>query len=514
MRLRGSSIAIVLFLFAVGCEVEEIIEAEPPTARLKLDPLVLDFGILSAGSSLTQEVTIRNTGNAGLALEDLFVEGSQSFVLEETGVDRILGPGDQTVLPVTFAPQQNEEASGILHIVASDPDLMAGSVDLEGTGAAPAIEIDPADHTFDDVGVGCEHEVEITITNVGWGRLELTGVVFAPTSDEFEYAFYFGPGSYLEPNESESIKVYYTPRDELQDTAYLHVYSDDPAHPDAVATITGSAYLCPEVEDTFVQEEDEGTDILWVVDNGGVVLVDPSSLAIQFATFMDLIEIATVDYHIGVVTTDSPNLQGAVPIMTPATPDVHAAFADAVGVGTAGSAMEQGLQMAWEALSPPNTDPGGPNAGFLRDTANLHVIVVSDDDDQSPDSVAAYVSAIQGLKDDPDHVEIHGVVLLPAPRYELAAAMTAGQIVDLYAADWATSLASLSGISVTHQDTFELTGDLVIETLEVEIDGAAVHSGWAYDVVLNAVVFQPDSIPDPGETITVRYSPLADCDGC
>ncbi len=514
MRLRGPNIAIVLSLFVAGCQVEEIVEAEPPTARLKLDRLALDFGIVPAGSSLTQEITIRNTGNAVLGLEDLFVEGSESFVLDETGLDRLLDPSEHTVLPVTFAPVTNEEASGTLWIIAGDPDLTAGTVSLNGMGAAPAIELEPAEHTFDDLGVGCEHEVEITITNVGWGALELNDVVFAPTSDEFEFAYYFGPGTYLEPNESESLTIFYTPRDELPDTGYLTVYSDDPAHPAAQAIQYGTAHLCPEVEDTFVQEENEGTDILWVVDNGGLVLVDQAALAIQFATFMDLIEIADVDYHIGVVTTDSANLQGAVPIMTPATPDVHAAFADAVAVGTAGSPTQRGLQMAWEALSPPNTDPGGSNAGFLRDTADLHVIVVSDEDDESPDSVAAYVSALQGLKDNPDHVKIHGAVLLPAPRYELAAAMTAGQIVDLYAVDWATTLASLSGVSVGGQDTFELTGDPVIETLQVGIDGAPLNSGWDYDLVLNAVVFQPDAVPDPGDEITIRYSPLADCDSC
>lgn len=515
MALRWIRVALLLLVVTGGgCRVEEIVEGEPPTARLKLDTLTLDFGIVPAGTSLTQEVTIRNTGYAELGLEDLFVDGSQSFVLDETGLDRLLDPGEHTVLPVTFAPVTNEEASGTLHVVAGDPDLTAGTVSLDGMGVAPAIELDPEEHTFDDLGVGCEQEVAITITNVGWGALELQDVIFAPTSDEFEFAFYFGPGTYLEPNESESLTVFYTPRDELPDTGYLTVYSDDPARPGVQAIQYGTAQLCPEVEDTFVQEDDEGADILWVMDNAGLMFLESAQIAIFAASFLDVLEVLGVDYHLGVVTTDTPVLQGAVPIMTPATPDIHAAFADALAVGTAGNATEQGLRMASEALYPPYTLSGGLNEGFLRDRAGLHVFVVSDVDDQSPDSVATYVSRLQALEDDPDDVRTHGMLVLPAPRYEQAIGLTGGGIVDLWGSDWMNSLTSLAWTTYDSGNIFELSDHAVEETLEVDIDGTPLPSGWDYDRILNAVVFHPDSVPDPGETITIRYSPLADCDGC
>ena len=488
-------------------------------AQIQVTPVVLDFQQLSAGSTLTMEVLVESIGTDTLYLEDMFVEGPASFSVDDTNVERILAPGSVTVLPVTYSPMTDETSNGLLHILSNDRDTPDALVDLLGIGLAPMIELDPATWDFGDHEIGCEQEQPINILNMGSAPLELQDVVFAPTSDELEFSYYFGPGTLLNPGEMETVTIYYSPTDELPDTGYLHVYSNDPAHPDALATQFGSAHLAGEVVDEFEQEGNNWTDILWVVDNSCSMYEEQTSLAINFASFLDIIEVLDIDYHIAVVTTDQNSFQGAIPVMTGSSPDVHAAFADAVSLGTTGSGNEQGFKYGSEAITPPLAAPGGPNDGFLREEAGLRVIFVSDEDDQSADTVTAYVNLFQSLKVNPDHVILSGITgqltgcatAYTAQRYEQAVALTSGISESICNASWINALSNLAWLSMSWQDTFELSQDPVIETIEVELNNVPVYVGWDYDLVLNAVVFQPDYVPDTGDLITIRYNLLGDC---
>jgi len=486
---------------------------------------VLDFQQLGAGSSLTMNVTITSVGTDTLYLEDMFVEGPSSFSVDDSEVERILAPEASTVLPVTYAPMTDETANGLLHILSNDKETPDTTVDLLAIGLAPMIELDPGTWDFGDPEIGCEQEQAISVLNVGSSPLELQDVVFAPTSEELEFSYYFGPGTLLNPGEMETITIYYTPFDELPDTGYLHVYSNDPAHPDALATQFGTAHLAEEVVDEFEQEGNNWTDILWVVDNSCSMSDEQSSLALNFSSFLDIVEVLDIDYHVAVVTTDSSYFQGAVPIMTPSTPDVHAAFADAVSLGTGGSGNEQGLIFGITAVTPPLAAPGGPNDGFLREDAGLRAIFVSDEEDQSPDTVTAYVNAFQALKVNPDHVVLSGITgqlsgcsgpggnAYANQRYEQAISMTGGISESICAASWINALSNLAWLSMSWQDTFELSQDPVEETIEVELNNVPVYVGWDFDAVLNAVVFQPDYVPDTGDLITIRYNLLGTCEG-
>jgi len=490
-------------------------------AQIEVFPDVLDFQQLSAGNALTMEVTVTSVGTDTLYLEEMFVEGPSSFSVDDSNVERILAPGSVTVLPVTYEPMTDESAQGLLHILSNDRDTPDATVDLLGIGLAPMIQLDPATWDFGDFEIGCEQEQPISILNVGSAPLELQEVVFAPTSDELSESHYFGPGTLLNPGEMEEITIYYAPTDELPDTGYLHVYSNDPAHPDALATQYGTAHLAGEVVDEYEQEGNNWTDILWVVDNSCSMSEEQTSLAVNFSSFLDIVEVLDIDYHVAVVTTDSNSFQGAVPVMTPSSPDVHAAFADAVSLGTGGSATEQGFRYGSEAITPPLAAPGGPNDGFLREEAGLRVIFVSDEDDQSGDTVTAWVNLFQSIKVNPDHVILSGITgqitgcatAYTAPNYELAVSMTNGISESICNASWINTLSNLAWLSMSWQDTFELSQEPVEETIEVELNNVPVYVGWDYDAVLNAVVFQPDYVPDTGDLVTIRYNLLGTCEG-
>jgi len=250
---------------------------------------------------------------------------------------------------------------------------------------------------------------------------------------------------------------------------------------------------------------------------------EQDSLSTNLASFLDTLWEQDLDFHLAVVTTDSYNFQGPVPVMTPSTPALQAMFADAVSVGTGGSATEQGLRWAVESLSPPLTSPGGHNDGFLREDANLHVVIVSDEDDQSPGDVPAYVSNLAQLKASSDQLVVSGITgqlagcYSPAgsayacPRYEDAVAVTSGVSESICDAAWADTLATVAWASSSLEDTFALSHTPVEGTIRVEIDGVQAFDGWDYDEVVEAVVFQPGYVPQTGDRITIHYHLPGSC---
>jgi hypothetical protein len=101
--------------------------------------------------------------------------------------------------------------------------------------------------------------------------------------------------------------------------------------------------------------------------------------------------------------------------LTQAEPDLTASFACVAQLGLAGAGAERPMDALVAAVSAPLQDPGGCNAGFLRDDAILVVTFISDDsnyeDAGTPqDWYDALVAAKQG---DPQAIVVLG--LIPDP---------------------------------------------------------------------------------------------------
>ncbi len=380
--------------------------------------------------------------------------------------------------------------------------------DDDDTVEGPSLVVTPSSWQFEDHEVGCEQSISVWLTSVGSEDVVLDGITFSPGNGDLACELPEPPITITAGGTLELI-VTYVPRDTSPDAALLAMTSNDPDGDEAI--FTGEAHYADEAVETFEVEGTGLADLLWVVDSSysGGTLQD--QLAAAAADYIAELAALEVDYHLGVVTTDSGALQGPEAIITPSSSDPAALFAEAVAVGTAGSNTEAGLQYASEALTPPLAMPGGPNDGLLRDEAALRVFFLSDSDDESPDAVTAYVETLNGVKDSPSLVTLHALVAVATPRYEQAADSTGGLTVDTSSADWTTQLPSVAAASAHWLDTFALARLPVEEGLEVELDGVPVHEGWAYDPDLNAVVFDFPYVPDDGEVVTVSYPVLGGC---
>jgi hypothetical protein len=153
-------------------------------------------------------------------------------------------------------------------------------------------------------------------------------------------------------------------------------------------------------------------DILWVVDNSGSMCEEQAAIRSDILDFLEPLNQAGVDYQIGVVTTDMSNpsqsgllqagFDGGVGLACSIAVDVtdcparigpilrsNDAPADVlkrdlgclITHGTNGDGFEMGLEAALVATSPELL--AGAHAGFIRDDADLALVILSDENDCS-----------------------------------------------------------------------------------------------------------------------------------
>lgn len=274
----------------------------------------------------------------------------------------------------------------------------------------------------------------------------------------------------------------------------------------------------------FEQAPHAQVDILFVVDNTGSMSEEQLALSEGFEAFVLAVEDLSLAWQIGVVTTSlEPDelgiLHGEPWIITPASGDPVGALEQAVDVGTDG-ADEAGLAAMVAALTDP--DAVEANRGFRRPEAALHVVVLSDDDDDSdavlgsdPVGAALLVLDAQAIDqgpearlsavigDVPSGCRGHGGEAFPGTRYAEVADATGGVVASICEADLGDIVEELAGLSAQYPTRFELQA-VPDGPPRVSVDGVRQDEGWALESEPPAVVFE--QAPSGGSVVQVRYT--------
>jgi hypothetical protein len=320
--------------------------------------------------------------------------------------------------------------------------------------------------------------------------------------------------------------------------------------------------------DVLKQRATPEVDVLWVIDNSGSMDMEQARLARNFPSFIQYFVESGLDWHIGVISTDtsapdqSGRLQGASGLryLTPESPRPVELFSQMAQLGTTGSADERGRRSAWLAL----TDPlrSGFNGGFYREDASLHVVVISDEPDATEQPTRnEFVSWMRALKADPEDVTFSAIVG-PAPsgcaNSDGTFANSGANYLDLVQAiggvsesicedDWSDALEELglqaSGLrteffltEVPDPSTIEVEARFdgyqypgVVDTDAAPVEGCDADIGaagprqeacedngscfhWRYDCLRNSIQIT-DWIPPQLAEISVRYQLRSDVDG-
>lgn len=399
----------------------------------------------------------------------------------------------------------------------------------------------------------------------------------------------------INPGASLSIDVRYYARQQMIESANLVVptqLSDGNAGPPVTVPLRGQGTTDTFQVDVFDQFSDPKVDVLWVVDDSGSMSSFQDLLADNFPQFFTLSGVGAADYHIAVTTTltaDSSCIAG------PGTCSVDADCGQGgqcmLGMCTAGDAVnscpdaemcgwytacnvnehyittatgnptstfecnvhvsdpgnvnpsrpasdnaEGGFRAAMKFLSPGMIDDPAINGGFLRDDAKLHVIMVSDEPEQSKGSVDQYidffknvkgfrneglvaVSAIAAPSDGCQYTAPDGTTgTLSDDRYQVLVDEMNGRFEEICADDWSALMSQLGLDSLGLRIEFFLSRAAQPGAIDVCVratqssscvaqsetsEGAA--NGWFFDAATNSVVFNGSSVPPRGSRIEVSY---------
>lgn len=283
--------------------------------------------------------------------------------------------------------------------------------------------------------------------------------------------------------------------------------------------------------DRFEQTTVQAVDVLWVIDDSCSMAEEQASLAANFRGFFDYFASSGLDYHIASVSTDMDSLwagrlrdTGVGNWIDVSVEDPIRAFEQSVVLGTAGSGAERGRDAVFKALDPSGGLVSGWNGGFYREEANLAVVVISDENDDSVDiSVDDFASWLTSLKADPSMVSFSAIVGLPTAvggmggmtcytatsagvDYLAVKSRVGGMQFSICDQDWAPALDQLGMHAAGLRSEFFLSEVPVEDTLEVVIDGELSEPvlDWRYMGERNSILFVSNG-PRPGSELLVTY---------
>lgn len=509
---------------------------------IQVTPSVINFPNIDAtGGTQAQEIVIvSNVGEVDLHIEDLYVDDDTGPFSLNAITSALIPPNGQAQFAVTFAPQTAANNRGYALIESDDPDTPVAEIQLNGVGVAPVIDITPSEYDFGMLYVGCDSSQPLTISNIGTADLVVDSFDWSTASNDLSFDALEpvnGPLPWtIAPSQSIDVFVDYAPMDSISDASFLTVSSNDPYLPEALVTQDGLGEIYDTHEDSFVQPLAGSSDIIFAVDRSCSMYDDIALMNQNFEAFVNTLQGMNSDYHVAAVVGDNGcvyggdkfidnNFSGGDAETTIATmidcfssSNCNMNVPYATYTEAAFSLFESFLSESVDINGAP--DPGGCNYGVVRQNAKLNLVGVSDEPEQSVNTYAYYVSLFQGLKTNPDDVVFHAIGGdYPSGcggndaytgMYEASVA-TGGLFLSICATDWATQLEALAEGSAQDLTSFALTQQPVPSTIEVDLNGVQTTVGWSYNPTDNAIDFDPDYVPEGGDTIEVSYAVYGDC---
>lgn len=148
-------------------------------------PTAVEFGqrLVSAGASGGKTVTVTNNGTASMAITTVTITGptASQFALVPAGngcAATTVDPGESCTVEVTFDPAETGPIGATLSFGGQAP----GTVQLLGTGIAPALAIEPTSLNFGSHLVGTKSGVQpFVVKNTGSAPAEVFSVSVSGT---------------------------------------------------------------------------------------------------------------------------------------------------------------------------------------------------------------------------------------------------------------------------------------------------------------------------------------------
>ena len=180
------------------------------------------------------------------------------------------------------------------------------------------------------------------------------------------------------------------------------------------------------------------------------------------------------------------------------------------------------------------------NAGFLREDAYLAVIIVTDENDSSPGTIADYKNYLDTITGSTDGLQKYSVSTVTRQAgdtcaeanhpsssvgtdYELLADATNGDKISL-CNDFAVALDDLAENIITRAliSVFEIEREPIVSTMSVLVNGTPVpmsdgsSAGWEYSnpssgeyAGQHIITFIGSAVPAAGASISISFDPVS-----
>ena len=533
------------FVLAVGCTAENSLnEIKNPEdnsgVTIEVEPQALVFSALSANEQEVQSFTIRSVGVEPLNVDVVSIIGEQaaSFTVLNVGTTFTLDPGDEQIIDVAFSPLDANEiwAEALVESNAGNDDQAL--VTLSAEGLIGALDVSPNPLNLGEHYVGCEVDNDVTITNVGTEAVTISDI--SQLGDGFSLSFEEVLPLTLQPTELITVDLTFMPLQEPEVTGQLTIVSDEPMGT-RIAEQSGSGLLQNQVTQEWEFAIDPPADIMFSVDASCSMSDNTSQLATNFSAFITQLSNYSTNWQVLVTGGDTGCNVGG--ILTPNTANYATVFQQAVKCkddlfspyfgdcsNMGSSYTESLLTEARNAID--NTDAGECNAGFIRNEAMLHMILVSDEPEQSDiltgetwqmlaDQIIAKrgsagmvrISSIVG--DVPNGCQSGGWFgsdADPGTGYVDATTYTNGVFLSI-CDNWSdpANLQLLAETSVL-LDAYPLDYGAIEETIQVSVNTFPVSEDyWHYDTNTQSVMFDSNA-PQEGSSVTITYVPVGLCE--
>ena len=258
-----------------------------PEPKVTVSRTSLDFPDTQAGQTSELTWTITNSGNATLNVYSLTVPEGFSTDFSSWS-SKSLEPGASHTFKVSFSPKEVKTYSGKMVMKSNVSNAPEASFTIGGHGVAapePKVTVSKTSLDFPDTQVGETSELTWTITNSGNATVNVYSLT---VPDGFSTDFSGWSSKSLEPGDSHSFKVSFSPKEVKTYSGKMVMKSNVSNSPEASFTIggkgidangaelsTSSSYLV--FQDTKVGETSQLT---WTITNSGQKTLNVYSLTV------------------------------------------------------------------------------------------------------------------------------------------------------------------------------------------------------------------------------------------
>ncbi len=448
---------------------------------------------------------------------------------------------------------------------------------ISGATGTVNLSVLPSSIDFGLVTVGCHSQTHrVCVYNTGTAALSITEIKMQGCSPEFKRKNVPPLPKDLTSLAPVCFELVYAPQDLTADECVVQISSNDQTSPSMSIGIKGKGTYETEQTDVFQQVSGQTVDVLFVIDDSGSMCDEQEKMAENFQSFIQHSEVWNNDYHIGVVSTNvvDEHIRGKLnlgdarrtPRFITKGPNAQSQFERLVNLGcdSSGSGQQEaGFQAAQAALTAPlitetgvacssdndcknNTSLcgkptncpyscldgtcGGWNKGFMRPDAQLEIVVMSDEEDQSNGTPDFYIDFFKSLKGYYNSNMMHfnaivgedttgqGTCTSPdgqtlagdGKRYKYVVEETDGKFGSICDPDFDVVMNEIGAVAFGLKVQFYLSRLADPSAVDVKVKGVECKTGWRYDVASNSVIFDEEGpcMPQPGDEIRIHYETL------